>query len=1113
MGKNKNVRFLPIFFLICLIAAVAYPPFLKAQQQRLSDKYVQEQKNRRDKVIQEIISFFKDELKNEDAAQKISDWYKQGKIVFGPTDIGIAEYAGGKITIREDYVDSMVDIKDGTVKFGDIVSLSSSLAHEFTHADQSWIYWGRSENSNWLFGYHPAELDAYVAAWAAMQGWISTKKSQLDSMPEGATACERAPEAEKIQQLCSAFVNYYEAEMKNLDIKKRPEAMKHLDDLEKELPEKEKELEDLRQKEKELKSLLGGFDRISKTLDQKKDPVPEIEKEIAAKEKELAALKKEIYEIKEKTWLDLDKHTWTTADGKKMSNEEAVKQVKQLSQQMQNIVAECEKEKKKEEQKSPSAALPKDLSSLTDKEKASLYGELCRCSCNPTVGGGAKYDAARGCVCSGPLGGEWTVPMVLSGDCFDRATAAAGVDPKELAGQIYKDNYEIYKKLIEEARRIIEEYIVFKPGLYRKKSALEGPGENGGYVLLARNFSEDGLNGQELYAATAGGAAISYVEVVKEKNSRGDPDRALGLVRAAEAFMPERKASGETTNILAEFAIIMSKASLNIVTELEFDDGLYLLHKAAEFYKGGESNPIVQTMKGLISSFEKWKNDWQVVQAEVPNCLSMIKDKRVCECDRLNREKITPASNSFVVYAHASPQKWEISTAYGTPRPIPKKDKLIADLKQTLEPALRKCAAHPAMKTKDMTQLRDYDTYKTIEKSPYINQEEHRKYSALPISDEQAIKKAEKLLGEPGLCDCERDKINAILDTAKEGFKYSKLEVDLTASKKSLRLGEYLRVSLLIKSGRKPYTYVMTGDLTANVRGTEVGVITEYPPKTAGTKTVKAVVTDAAGDTRTASVTFDVIAAGTSSAKKQPSYDPTKDPNIKGSGTRSVDIAQVEKHADEFQQTQRSSKKTGDRQSTQQGTTSQPESYVGAGKKQDETKKTEGATQTYNPSLPYSYPPPGGDRSGGNWTDWAKTPTKESSVSGTPSGGSTPSGSTSSGSTTSTGSSGISTGTSQGVYIRAVIKNQSDQDVHVSADSNKLFGSYGSETRLAPGQSREVQIEIPPNRITFYAGRNGQIITSKSWDADPDHLNRYPMVYFTRGMGGKEELAITTNLK
>ena len=553
---------------------------------------------------------------------------------------------------------------------------------------------------------------------------------------------------------------------------------------------------------------------------------------------------------------------------------------------------------------------PKSIGSMGQKEKEELYSCICSCTIAPTIGVGSKWDPkswknaspscddARHGPCVGFGLGCWRKHMTSGGECFEQCVKEANANKQDVIGEINRTKSKAYNDFIGEARNIMEGYAPNRSGIYRifpetlkrtreylKMAAVVMPIRNSGTEIvltdfvMSKNFSIDETTA-ELYAA--GNKPLTYIEMVKEKNRRGDPDRALALVRAAEVVMPERKASGETTNILAEFAIIMSKASLNIVTELEFDDGLYLLHKASEFYKSGESNPLGQTIKGLISSFEKWKNDWQTIRAEVPNCLSMIKDKRVCECDRLNREKIMPASNSFVVYAHASPQKWEISTAYGQPRPIPKKDKLMADLKQNLETALRKCAAHPALKTKDMTQLRDYDTCKTIEKSSYINQEDHRKYSALPISDEQAIKKAEKLLGEPGLCDCERDKIKAILETAKEGFKYSKLEVDLTASKKSLRLGEYLRVSLMIKSGRKPYTYVMTGDLTANVRGTEVGAVTEYPPKTPGTKTVTAMVTDAAGDTRTASVTFEVLSpVGYSSTKTQPSLEKPGSDGIK----------------------------------------------------------------------------------------------------------------------------------------------------------------------------------------------------------------------------------------
>lgn len=1119
MERTKQTRFL-LALLLAVSTVMVCPTFLHAQQ-KPSEKFLAGKKDRQDKVIGEIVSFFENEMKNKDAAKKIKDWYKEGKIVFGPTDIGIAHYHGGKITIREDFVDSMVDKKDGTVKFGDIISLSSSLVHEFTHADQSWIYWGRSENTNWLFGYHPAELDAYAAAWGAIQGWISTAKSQLDAMPKGATACDKAPQAAKVQQLCGAFVNYYEAEMKSLDVSKRPDAMRRLEKLETEISVKEKELASLRQQQSDMEGLLGSFNRIARTLDEKRDSYAEVKKQIAEKEKEIGALKKEAGEIKEKTWLDLSKHTWTTPGGKKVSNEEALKLVKQLAREMQDIVAECEKEKR------ASASSAKDPASLTDKERAGLFHDLCRCSCNPTVGGGSKYDPARGCVCSGPLGGEWTVPMISSGDCFERAAAAAGVDSKKLAGEIHNDNYEHYKNLIEEARKIMEEYLG-RFGLNRMKSELEGSEESSDYLLLAANLDENSVSGEILYSAAASkGSVSSYVKMVKEKNGRGDPDRALALVRAAEAMMPDRKASGETINILSEFAIIMAKTALNIVTDLEFDEGLYLLRKAAEFYKGPEQSMAAIEIRGLTQAFEKWKKDWDTIQTEVPRCLTMIKEKKVCECERLDKEKITPASNSFVVYGQASPQKWEITAASGQPRPIPKKDKLMADLKGSLAPAKQKCASHPAMKTQDMAQLKGYEQYKFLEKSPFMNKEDFRSSSTHPISDEQAIKKAEKLLAEPGLCDCERDRIEAILETARKDFKFSHLEVDLTANRESLVLGEYVRVHLSIKGGRKPYSYSMTGDLTANVKtDPSPGLVTEYAPKTPGTKTIKALVTDAAGDSRTVSVSFKVLqpkgsASSTdssgrsvSSQTSHPVYDPTKDPNYsgkKGAG-KQIDIASVDKAGKEFVDATAKTKKP-DVEGENPQVIAQPETYTGGGQKTPEEEKSKMTTKP--PYPPYGLDEP--DNTGRRWTSLPRGgtggSTRSSSAGSSGSytwGPSSSSGSSTTGSSTTSTPSTDAESSSSAPSLIAVYENKSDANVHIFTQGE----NFSPSNRLAPGEKRTVSLKMPPDgRIKFISGRNGQVISSKYWNGDAGDLNRYPMVRFVKGMGGKEELSITTNLK
>lgn len=93
-----------------------------------------------------------------------------------------------------------------------------------------------------------------------------------------------------------------------------------------------------------------------------------------------------------------------------------------------------------------------------------------------------------------------------------------------------------------------------------------------------------------------------------------------------------------------------------------------------------------------------------------------------------------------------------------------------------------------------------------------------------------------------------------------------------------------------------------------------------------------------------------------------------------------------------------------------------------------------------------------------------------------------------------------------GMTVMALFENRSSQKVHIFAQGD----SFGPHNRLAPGERRQVAVAMPSNgMITFYAGRNGQVLSKKVWTGDPDHLNRYPRVTFTQ----QERLSVVTGLK
>ncbi len=820
----------------------------------------------------------------------------------------------------------------------------------------------------------------------------------------------------------------------------------------------------------------------------------------------------------------------------------------------------------------PAKPQGKDFSLLTDKDKSGLYNDLCRCACNPTVGGGSKYDPARGCVCSGVLGGEWRVPMVSSGECFDRAASAAGVDANKLGEQIYKDNYELYKKFIDEARSIIEEYLRPNPDKFQKKSEQSGIRSIGGYIQLAANISDNASIAQLLYARSPEGSVpMTYVGMVKEKNRRGDPDKALGLVRMAETFMPDRKASGETMNILAEFAIIMAKTSLNIVTDLEFDDGLYLLRKAADFYAAGKSSPLGETIQRLIGNFEKWREDWRIMKSEIPACMALIRDRRVCECDRINSEKITPASNSLTIYEFASADKWTVGTAVGSPRSIPEKNRILDPFKDALSRAKMQCAGNPAMSSMEMGKLTDYETRRFIEKSPYINQEDLKKSSASVICDTRAVKYAEKLLSSPGLCDCQQEKIKGILDTA---MKYADpLSIEFSAEPEEVTVGGRVRLNMSIKGGKPPFSADMTGDYPYTQQSEARGFTIDYQARNIGANAFFVTVVDSCGDSDSKKVYLNVKAGKEKKADKKPEsaqptagtskppeiavYDPTKDANAGSSGSRKIDTAMVDQLGNDYRDGVKGGRRSDPKVDSKQAPVIQPESYSSSPGKPG-GYSADGLS--YDP-----YISDGSRNAGKDWQKWVKNKDGGYKDGGYKDGGYKDGGGSNqtkadcnpaekqaaykegytcgqkakqnSNRMTSAcltmsqdymnqdnkmkwGSclySGFDEGYRAGAGktsgqasdgVMAELENRSTDNVHIFAEGQDNFGP---QNKLAPNGKKTVSIKVPGGGgfVKFIAGRNGQKLAECRWEYTPASAGRVAVVKFS----DPDRLACSTGMR
>ena len=92
-----------------------------------------------------------------------------------------------------------------------------------------------------------------------------------------------------------------------------------------------------------------------------------------------------------------------------------------------------------------------------------------------------------------------------------------------------------------------------------------------------------------------------------------------------------------------------------------------------------------------------------------------------------------------------------------------------------------------------------------------------------------------------------------------------------------------------------------------------------------------------------------------------------------------------------------------------------------------------------------------------------------------------------------------------GAVVTAIFENKSLENVHIFVEGE----TFNPGNRLAPGETRRVEVRIPASgRIKFYAGRSGQVLATKFWEGDPDHLDRFPRVVFSGS-----QLLITTGLR
>ena len=93
--------------------------------------------------------------------------------------------------------------------------------------------------------------------------------------------------------------------------------------------------------------------------------------------------------------------------------------------------------------------------------------------------------------------------------------------------------------------------------------------------------------------------------------------------------------------------------------------------------------------------------------------------------------------------------------------------------------------------------------------------------------------------------------------------------------------------------------------------------------------------------------------------------------------------------------------------------------------------------------------------------------------------------------------------------MTAELTNRSRENTHIFADGE----SFGPANRLAPGEKRVVSVSMKADgSVTFKAGRNGQVMATKTWRGAPGDTSRVPVVVFD-DTNPYDKLTVTTGLR
>jgi hypothetical protein len=101
------------------------------------------------------------------------------------------------------------------------------------------------------------------------------------------------------------------------------------------------------------------------------------------------------------------------------------------------------------------------------------------------------------------------------------------------------------------------------------------------------------------------------------------------------------------------------------------------------------------------------------------------------------------------------------------------------------------------------------------------------------------------------------------------------------------------------------------------------------------------------------------------------------------------------------------------------------------------------------------------------------------------------------------------TGQTASRSVTAEISNRSRENAHVFTEGE----SFGPQNRLTPGEKRKVAVAMKDDgSVVFKAGRNGQVMATKTWRVNPGDASRVPVVVFD-DTNPFDKLTVTTGIR